>query len=318
MFQLFKKRNFGELVGDTFTFFKMHGKHYFRNYFIINGGFLLVLLVLVYFLMKVFFEGLYSNFGGGTNTMNTNFDAYISDNLTLVIILGIFTAICILFLSLLSYAFPVAYLNLMEKKSDFTTDEIITVIKSKLGKIVVFFIASLFILIPLMAILIGLGFALAFILIGIPLLMILIPAMMCWYSLSFYDYISTDKGYFEALGDGFSLLKQKFWPTVGSTAVMYLIMQIVVGFVSMIPYVIGMISMFTTLESQNPTAGFGGEQLSFFMLMMGITMILSIVMNFVFQNFILVNQGIIYYSLREENENNTPKSEIDLIGTYSE
>lgn len=277
-----------------------------------------MLLVLVYFLMTVFFDGLYSNFGGDGNNMNTNFDTYINDNLTLVIALGVFTALCILFLSLLSYAFPVAYLKLLENKSDFETNEIIAVIKSKSGKIIIFFIASLFILIPLMAILVMVSFALVFILIGIPILMILIPALMCWYSLSFYEFISTDKGYFEALGNGFSLLKQKFWPTVGSTAIMYLIMQIVVGFVAMIPYLIGIFSMFTSMETENPASGLGREQLSFFMLMMVLTMILSLLMNFIFQNFILVNQGIIYYSLREENENNTPKSEIDLIGTYSE
>ncbi len=318
MFQLFKKRNFGELVGDTFTFFKMYGKHYFRNYFIINGGFLLILLVLIYFLMKVFFDGMSANFGGGMNTMGNNFDAYINDNLGLFIGLGIFTGISILFLTLLSYAFPVAYLNLMEKNTDFSTDEIIAVIKSKAGKIVIFFIASLFILIPVMFVVLGLCFALVFILIGIPLMLIMIPAMMCWISLSFFDYMSTDNSYFESLGNGFGLLRQNFWPTVGSTAVMYLIMQIIVGFVSMIPYMFGIFSMFTSLDSQNASAGFGGEQFSFLMVMMGLTMILSIVMNFIFQNFILVNQGIIYYSLREENENNSPKSQIDLIGIESE
>lgn len=318
MFQLFKKRNFSELIGDTFTFFKINGKHYFRNYFIINGGFLLVLLVLIYFLMKVFFEGMSANFGGEMNTMNNDFDAYINDNLGLFIGLGIFTGISILFLTLLSYAFPVAYLNLMEKNSNFSTDEIIAVIKSKVGKIVIFFIASMFIIIPIMAILIVLAFALAFIIIGIPLLLILLPALMCWYSLSFYDYISTDKGYFDSLGSGFNLMKQKFWPTVGSTAVMYLIMQIIVGFVSMIPYLIGIFSMFTSLDPENASGGFGGEQFSFLMLMFGITMILSILMNFIFQNFILINQGLIYYSMREEKENNTPESEIDLIGIQSE
>ena len=141
---------------------------------------------------------------------------------------------------------------------------------------------------------------------------------MCWVSLAFYDYISTDKGYFDALGGGFSLLKQKFWPCVGSTAVMYLIMQIVVGFVSMIPYIIGIFSMFTSLENQDGTQAPQPENISFFMIMMGVTMVLSLLLNFIFQNFILVNQGIMYYSIREENENNTPKSEIDLIGTQSE
>lgn len=315
MFQLFKKRNFSELIGDTFTFFKMHGKHYFRNYFIINGGFLLVLLVLVYFIMSVFFEGLFSNLNGGlVGNANNNFDYYLSNNLELAITLGILTVVTAIFLSILSYTYPVAYMKLLEKKTNFPTSEIIAVIKSKIGKIVIFFIASLFVLVPLMLVVMALSFALVFILIGIPLLFIIIPALMCWFSLSFYDYISTNKGYFEALGNGFSLLKQKFWPSVGSTAIMYLIMQIVVGFVSMIPYLIGVFSMFTSFENQT----YQPEQLSFLMIMMGVTMVLSLLLNFIFQNFILVNQGIIYYSIREENENNTPKNEIDLIGTYSE
>ncbi len=220
MFQLYKKRNFSDFVGDTFAFFKTYGKHYYRNYFIINGGFLLVLLVLMYFLGKIFYEGFFSNLSGGVNYGTDNSaDIFISNNLPLIIGLGLFAFIAAIFLSILSYAYPVAYLKLVEKKTDFTTQDIITVIKSKVGKIIVFFLASIFIMFPIMAIVMGLSFLLVFIIIGIPLLFIVIPALMCWFSLAFYDYISTDKGYFDALGGGFSLLKQKFWPCVGSTAV---------------------------------------------------------------------------------------------------
>ncbi|MGX7668373.1 hypothetical protein [Flavobacterium pedocola] len=316
MFQLFKKRNFSELVGDTFAFFKMHGKHYFRNYLIINGGILLVLLVLVYFLMKIIFDGLLSNINGGVGDPG-NIDQYINNNLTVLIGLCILAGIVAVFLSLLSFTFPVAYLKLLEKSASFETADIIKVMKSKIGKIIIFFIASFFVMLPVMFLVMMLSVALVFIIIGIPLLMIVIPAFMCWFSLSFYDYISTDNGYFDALGNGFRLLKQKFWPSVGSTAVMYMIVQIVVGFVSMIPYLIGIFSMFTSLDPQNGV-GPGSEQISFLMIMFSITMVLSFLMNFIFQNFILVNQGIIYYSIREENENNSYRNEMDLIGTPSE
>src|SRR6478736_5390095 len=106
MFQLFKKRNFSELVGDTFTFFKIQGKHYYRNYFIINGGFLLVLLVLVYLMMNIFFDGAISNLNGAFGSKANGFESYINDNLPFIIGLGIFTAIVIIFLSILSYSFP--------------------------------------------------------------------------------------------------------------------------------------------------------------------------------------------------------------------
>lgn len=317
MFQLFKKRNFSELVGDTFSFFRMHGKHYYRNYFIINGGFLLVLMVLIYILFKIIFEGIFSN---GLNSFSPDTDnhmaAFINENLPLIVGISIFAGLIALFLTLITYAFPVAYLDLLQKKRDFSTGEIIEAIKGKFGKIVLFFIASLFVLIPIMMIGIVLSFAMVFILIGIPLLFIIIPAMMCWFSLSFYDYISTENGYFDALGNGFRLLKQKFWPAVGSTAVMYLILQIVIGFVSMIPYFIGIFSLITTME--NTPGKPDAEGFSFFIIMMGLMMVLSLLLNFILQNLLLVNQGIIYYSLREENENNTPKSEMDLIGTQSE
>lgn len=316
MFQLFKKRNFSELVGDTFTFFRLHGKHYYSNYFIVNGGILLVLLVLIYILMKLFIEGFYANSFIYSPGSAENVDAFISENLPLIIGLSIMTGIVALFLTVLTYAFPVAYLNLLQQKTDFSTKEIIASIKKKLGKIVIFFIASLFILVPIVLVTAVLSLALIFLLIGIPLLLILIPTIMTWISLSFYQYILTDDGYFTALGKGFSLLRQKFWPSVGSTAVMYLIMQIVVGFVSMIPYLIGIFSFVTAMEL-NPGKP-DAEALSFFAVMMGLTMLLSLLLNFIFQNLILVNQGIIYYSLREENENNTPQSEMDLIGTYSE
>ena len=60
MFQVFKKRDFSQLVGDTFSFFKLEGKNYFKNYFIINGGLLLILVVALYFLIKFFFEGTFA------------------------------------------------------------------------------------------------------------------------------------------------------------------------------------------------------------------------------------------------------------------
>ncbi|MNG04164.1 hypothetical protein D3C84_872770 [compost metagenome] len=60
------------------------------------------------------------------------------------------------------------------------------------------------------------------------------------------------------------------------------------------------------------------ENLSAMGILMAIVMVLSILLSYFFNNFLIINQGLIYYSLREENENNTPKSQIDLIGSESE
>ena len=60
------------------------------------------------------------------------------------------------------------------------------------------------------------------------------------------------------------------------------------------------------------------DSLSFFTLMMSIVMIISILFNYTLQNIILINQGIIYYSVTESQENISIKREIDSIGQNEE
>ena len=161
----------------------------------------------------------------------------------------------------------------------------------------------------------GLTMLLIMIIIGIPLLLILIPAISSWISLSYYHYISTNSGYFDALGKGFEMLRSNFWPIIGSTFVMYMIVQIVVSVVTFIPYIFMMGSFFVNPEGmqENPN-----DSLSFFTLMMSIVMIISILFNYTLQNIILINQGIIYYSVTESQENISIKREIDSIGQNEE
>jgi uncharacterized membrane protein len=50
-------------------------------------------------------------------------------------------------------------------------------------------------------------------------------------------------------------------------------------------------------------------------IIIAVIMVFSVLLSYIFNNFILINQGLIYYSLQEEKENNSTKSQIDLIGT---
>ena len=317
MFQLYKKRNFNELVGDTFTFFKQHSKNYFKNYFIINGGFLLVLVVLLYFFLKIFYEGLFAginNYQVEENPMLTN----LTSNFPLLISIGVFMFLLIIIISIINYSYPIGYLKLIEDKSDLSTKNLINFIKSKIGKSIVFVLASLVTFIPILFIVLGLLIALMFIFIGFPLLIIAIPTLTSWISLSYYDYISTENPFLSSMSNGFNLLKEKFWAIIGSTIIMFVIVQVVVGIVYMVPYVIGMVSTFTNPEMMQDNNAPNVEALSFMMIMMTIAMTLSILFNYTLQNLILINQGIIYYSSKEEIENNTIKNDIDLIGADSE
>ena len=316
MFELLKKRGLSEYISDTFTFFKIFGKHFFKNYIIINGGFLLILCVLMYFLFKVYFEVLFSVSGAPSGSyfleyFNNNFGIFIGS----IILFGVL----IIILSLLNIAYPILYLQLIEEKggNNFTASDVIVLLKQNTGRLLKFFIGSVFILFPIMIISFVILLLLCFILIGIPLIMIAMPAFITWGHLSLYTCLIEKKGFFESIKKGFSLLKQEFWAITGTTFIMLMLIQIVQGFITMIPYMIGMILFFTSANASqfNVSQPDGLSTLGIFIT---VVFLFAIILSYLFNNLIIVNQGIIYYSLREENENLTSVSQIDLIGTDNE
>lgn len=315
MFELYKKRDLSANFSDTTAFFKAFGKHYFKNYFVINGIFLMILVVLIYFISKVYMELIFSGISNSQNNPNYLM-AYFSNNMALIAGGFIITFLLIVILSMLNISFPVIYLRLVEKTNgnDFSTQEIISGLKSNIGKMIVFFLGALFIIMPLAFIVFGLLFLLCFILIGIPLLFIALPAFISWISLSYYEYILKDVGYFTALANGFRLVKQQFWISVGTTFIMLMLTQIIQGFITMIPYIISMIWMFTSTQNLQET-GSQTDTFSTMGILLAVIMVFSVLLSYIFNNFILINQGLIYYGLQEEKENNSTKSQIDLIGT---
>lgn len=312
MFQLYSKRNFSSLVGDTFTLFKLEGKNYFKNYFIINGGLLLVLCIVIYFFMQIFLKSAF--LASSQNNSNAFLDTILS-NVSLFIIFGLAMILLIMFASLINYLYPVAYLKLVEEKKQRTLHNLTALIKSKIGKTIQFYFLSIFIIVPLLLVLLGISFALVFVIIGVPILFILLPAYTSWVSLSYYEYISTNSTYFNALKKGLKLLKSKFWPVIGSNYVMQTIVQVVLGIFVMVPYFIGIFSIFINPEQSTQNSE---NVFSLLTILLTVITIISILFNYTLQNIILINQGIIYYSIIEEQENISAKNNIDLIGQNEE
>ena len=317
MITLFKKRNFNDYLNDTFSFFKKDGKHFLKNYFVINGIFLLLLVVFIYFLSKIYFEAIFSTFENTTTGYNP-IDKLFNENLGLFITSLVGFILLSLFLSLLNFAYPIVYLDLYDKNSgsSFDTRDIINGLKNKTGKILLFFIISLFVIIPAVVILFIVLLFLSFIIIGIPLIIIALPAISSLITLAFFDYLNTENGYFTSLGNAISYLKKQFWPIVGVTMLMYMIIQIILTIFSMIPYVIAMVLLFSSIEggSTAPTQ----DAFSTFGILMTILFVIAILANYILNNLLIVNQGLIYYSRREHDENNSTFGEIDTIGTNFE
>lgn len=310
-FELFIKRDFSAFVGDTFTFFKIEGKNYFKNYFIINGGLLLLLLVLLYFFIRFFYDGFYTSIATIDNS--NPFAELFYTNQPLFIGLTCLFVVLIILVSIINYLYPVVYLHLLVQKTEITTQILLTEIKRKIGKTVLFGILSFATFLPISVVLSMLLLALVMIIIGIPIALLFFPALFSWIALSYYSYISNSStSFLSGLKQSFYMLKKNFFAIIGSTFIMYIINQVIISIVVGIPYVISVLGVFINPEAvqENPE-----EQMLFFTIILSIIMIISILVSYILQNIILINQGIIYYSSLEEVNNVSSNTEIDLIGT---
>lgn len=317
MFQLHKNRSFSTYINDTFLFFKMHGKSYFKNYFIINGALLLLLIAIVFFGFQFYFQSFVSNIsapGFNTNPMEN----IINNNSGSIAVFAILAMVLFFFISILQFAFPVIYFDLFDKKNndDIVPSEILGSLKEKSFKIFKFFIALVFIITPIIVIIFGLNMLLFFLIIGIPLFFITVPAALSWMNISFYNYLNSKERLFPSLAIGFKYLKKQFWTNVGSTLIILIIIQTVMTIFTVIPYLFGMANIFTDFSPQS--GPINPDKFAALPMLMTMIMVISLVANYILSNLIIVHQGLIYYSQKETEENNSANHSIDLIGTDSE
>lgn len=309
-FDLYKKRNFGDYISDTITFLRTYGKHYFGNYFKVNGVFLLVLSAIIFLMSNSFISNTLANLESGRNgTTSGNH----SDEAFMMIGIG-FIAMMLLMvlLSLVSVTYTVIYFGLLEqhRSNNFSSREIWSGLKSVIGRMFIFFFASLLTIIPLTLLLVITFYIREMAILMIPILIILAPAFLSWVSVSYYTFILEKKGFFSSLKQGFEIVKDKFWPIIGATLIISVIVQILQSSVTMIPYVIGIIIFFTSMQDDQPTEHFG-----FLSIGVSLIFVISVFAGYFFNNLMVVNQGLIYYTAQENEFNNAAQLEIDNIGT---
>ena len=310
--ELYKTRGFSEFFQDTFSFLKQNGKHFFKHYFIINGIFLLILSILGYFFTKFYSDFLFS--GILQNKSTTVVDEYMNENLGLFIIL-IFVVLIVGFTAgIVSYAFPAIYLKLYIEKvgTSFETQDIINTYKANIDKLFVFVIYSIIIAIPILFVFVICGFILIITIVGILMIPLLLGAFMLFYSMTLMEYLENKKDIWECFGYSWTLLKSKFWAAVGSVGLFYLISYVIQNMVTIIPYLYGMASLFTTVDQGSTSPEDAGGTM---MIVMLIIFFISFILGAILGSIVQLNQGIIFYSLKEQNENINTKSIIDQIGS---
>lgn len=276
--ELLKQRNFSEFFSDTFGFIKENGKHFFTNYFIINGVFLILQFIKNY---------------------------YVGQGVVLPAVFEILYVILILVFSVINYTFVTIYMILYTKrKTNFDYKDIIQYFKEHLGRIVVFVLVSIILAIPIMIVF--------YIVLLLSLITIVGPflvyaALMLWFSLAFYEYMYTNKGVTDSFGYAWTLFTKKFWATTGSTALLGLIIMIITGFAFAFS---GVFSGFFEMNSSDPLGNIQKIQQAFFK---PATLLISTFVTILMVT-LQISQGIIYFSQKELFENISANDDIDQIG----
>ncbi|MGS2740447.1 hypothetical protein [Sinomicrobium sp. M5D2P17] len=313
MIQLYRKREFGELFSDTFAFIKQNGKHFFQHYFVINGGFILILMVLMYIFMKVYTSLMTSSFTPGGSSPDTAIENYFNNNGILVLVFFLLFIAVAIFVGFLTYTYTPVYMLLYSKKgsNDFTGKDIVKVIKDNIGKLFIYILASMLLSI---AVFLGAGIAMLILfitIIGIFLLPVLFGAITLTYNNALMEYLNSDKGVFDCFGYGFQLTAKRFWTSVGCVALFYLMIQIIQGAITLIPYMAGIFSIII-----NPVGleGNGEENAMLFFTIILFVYLFAFILSLLGNTIVQINQGIIYFSLKEESENINTTSVIDQIG----
>ena len=319
--QLFQERKFGNLISDTFTFFKEFGKNYFKNYLALNGVLMLLFVVIFIFGYREFFlQMINSNVNGNSYF----FQSYFQEN-NLLLILG-FVVFIILFLlmSIIMYTFPVLYMKRIAETGDrnIKPDQMLGDIKKNIGKFIIFFLGTLFIMTPVMFILMAISSFLMVVVIGFFLLILLMPAFINVMNFTRFDYLNTNKGFFESLGYAlkvnfskmFDSQYAKFWKYWGSTVICFMIIYVVLMVFTFIPSIFLGLGMSTIPEVGNPQSDpaevFSGGMGIFFFVIYGISTLVS----FMLYNVLYVNAGLQYYDSRTDLHRTINLSEIDTIG----
>lgn len=315
MFELYKKRQLGDYIVDSFSFFKTFGKHFFKIFFIINAGMLLITGALMYWFLTLNFQFLSNDTVEKANP--NQFLDYLGSS-PAILAFTIVSIIILVLVSLFNSAYPILYLKLIaqQNNNDFTAKEILKSFRQSIWKIFKFTIGLVFIVMPALFILIIALFFLCFVLVGIPLIILAIPTLFTFINLSFYSYLTEDRSFFESLNHAYLLVKEDFWSTIGASFIVMIIIQMVQASITMFFYFVGIFA-FIFFAIANPDFEKSSFQVSpIIIILLTIVFVLILVLSTIFNNILVINQGIIYYSLGSENKIST--TEIESIGSNNE
>lgn len=317
MMQFYKKRDFGTFISDSFNFFKLYGKNYFKSYLLINGLLLILMVGVGIFGYKELFSQI---FGSNLNGETYYFEQYFSDNAGMLIAVGLLTFLLFMTLAIVSYLYPVFYMKrIVEGAEKIKTDDVVGDFKKNAGKIAKLCLGLVFIVIPLAFFLVGFSYILIFLIIGFFLIFLIYPTLFNVITFLMYDYFNSDRRFLESLSYSIRAQfsypngseKSPYWKYWGASIIMITIISIISSVFTYIPLIFFYGAVLTSAPDgnfeQNPFTGTIG--IAFFVFY-GISMLLS----FILSNLMYVNAGLMYYDSRTDLHQKVELEEIETIG----
>ncbi|UZT96824.1 DUF4013 domain-containing protein [Chryseobacterium fluminis] len=317
MIQFYKKRDFGTFISDTFNFFKLYGKNYFKSYILINGLLLILLVVVGIFGFKELFG---QAFGSNLNGNAYYFEEYFQNNLGMLFITGMLMFLLYSALMVINFLFPVFYTKRVSAgEINIKTDEILGDFKRNAGKIFKLYLGLTFLVMPASLFIFGISYILIFVLIGLVILLFVTPTLFNVITFLSYDYFSSRRRFFESLSyavrSQFSYPNGRedspYWKYWSSTLILGIIYYIINLIFTFVPMLLFYGSLFTNPSDgnfeQNPFSGTLGIAV---FIVYGISALVS----FLMMNLLYINSGLMYYDSRTDLHQKVELEEIEKIG----
>lgn len=297
--ELRTRSTFGDIINTYFLFLKHNFKAYTNLYLRYNAISIILTLICSYLLVTGFM-GLASKdfrFGMGSNIATESY-----------LIAGVIILFLIVFVtSLINYSFSSAYIaDYVNNEGDVASKRIWKSILNNIGAVVLFILIG------------GLMYVVYFIISAllafIPLLGMLVQyglsfTMTAVFGLTFMSIFSTNKGFGEALSEGFNFTFSNFWRIVLYGLVIGILNLMITMLIISIPSVIIGIYVYFSVESNVDLAT------STFATLVFTFGFAAFLLSFIYtQALSQISYGILYYNLNEVKYNVFLQKKIDQIG----
>lgn len=306
-FELFKKRDFGSLIADTFEFLKSEFRSYFKHFLAINGMLMLLLLLIAYPFIDLLFSSL---------SVGPDVDALFMRmmNSVWMIPLLILAFLVYLAIAMVQFVYPSLYMRHMaHEQTPLTTKVMVNLMVSALGRLILFTMVSglaMLIIMFLMVVLIiqsGVVSTAVAILLLFPAMLFLAPTFFIYLYLSLYFYMEPQASLFASFGLAWKALMANFWSFWGSTVVMFFIYMILhIGFSFFVQMLIAL------------GIGVGGVNPDFppvvILISTVITALISMFFYMISIQLLQVNIGMMYYSQLDSDQSLNDLKAIEMIG----